>query len=93
MAILMIGFKKNHYLSRLAANSNGRHRAQPDAGAPNRPPTFGGSTIANVNHQQDVPLSPKRVVWAIDNSQETAQPTYVVNRERNMLVPGAIRQS
>lgn len=83
----------NSYLKRLAKNSNGSHRAPPVTGGPTQVPTFGGSTIANVNLQQNAPLSPKRVVWAIDHSQSTAQPTYVLNRERNELVPAGMRQA
>ena len=39
----------NSYLKRLAKNSNGNHRAPPVTGGPTQAPTFGDSTITNVN--------------------------------------------
>lgn len=84
----------NAYLHGIAATGNGRHKVQAQKGT-DESPTFGGSTIANVNLQQNSGrITPKRASWAIDHSARHAQPTYVLNRESNLqYVPGGMRQA
>jgi hypothetical protein len=81
----------NGYLRNMASSGNGRHRLPPQQD-PSQFMTFGGSTISSVNLQQDVPLTPKRVSYALEHSMRTASPVWVLGRETNLeTVPGCMR--
>ena len=82
------------YLNNMAQNSNGAHRVKPTTSS-NTFSTFGGSTVANINIQQNSGrISPSRVIWAADHSAAYGQPVYVVSQHSNMSdIPGGMRQA
>ena len=85
---------KHPEVRRLAKNANGQHRA-PQQSRPGEPPTFGGSTIASVNLQQNTGrrITPQRVRYAISHSAEHAESLFVLDRKVNVdTVPASKRQ-
>ena len=85
---------RSQYLRHLAAGNNGRNKVEP-VKSPDEPHTFGGSTVASVNLQQNTGrLSSERVCYAIDHSAKYAESLYVLNRQSNLdYVPGGMRQA
>jgi len=70
---------QNPYLRHLAAGNNGRNRVE-SVRSPDEPHTFGGSTVASVNLQQNAGrLSPERVCYAIDHSAKYAESLIVLS--------------